>query len=107
MIADRGEQNDRAIKSWVDEQRQRSELALLNEVTEALTRIRQEEELRVLDAASHLAAGTYGYCTDCHRAIPMDRLEHLPFTVRCAACDHLHRLTVDQEEPSTVCGRLH
>lgn len=107
MIANHGEQNDRPITSWVDEQRQRSELALLNEVTEALTRIRQQEELRVLDAASHLAAGTYGYCADCHRAIPIERLERLPFSVRCASCDRRHRLTADQDEPSTVCGRLH
>jgi RNA polymerase-binding transcription factor DksA len=51
-----------------------------------------EEKLRGLSsAAARLAAGLYGYCLDCHRAIEIERLEALPAALRCAVCDAAHR----------------
>jgi len=39
------------------------------------------------DEARHrLAAGRYGLCADCGEAIPVARLQALPFAVRCLPC---------------------
>jgi RNA polymerase-binding protein DksA len=45
------------------------------------------QRLAVVDAAlERLDAGTYGLCTACHRPIPADRLEALPWTPTCIDC---------------------
>ncbi|WP_243075184.1 TraR/DksA C4-type zinc finger protein [Microbacterium sp. SS28] len=44
-------------------------------------------DLVELDAAeARVAAGTYGVCIDCGRAIPAGRLEARPTAVRCVDC---------------------
>jgi RNA polymerase-binding transcription factor DksA len=48
---------------------------------------RDVAELRAIDAAfKRIAAGTYGYCTDCGEPIPTARLEQLPEAARDVAC---------------------
>lgn len=53
-------------------------LALL---TNAQDRIQQIEE-----ALQRMDEGTYGTCENCGRPIGNERLEALPFTTRCVAC---------------------
>lgn len=38
------------------------------------------------DALSRVKDGTYGTCADCGVEIPRDRLEALPWAVRCLSC---------------------
>jgi len=40
------------------------------------------------DARARIAAGTYGTCEGCHRAIPLARLRAMPATRYCVACQH-------------------
>jgi YteA family regulatory protein len=54
------------------------DLALWNNTRE----IRQ----RVDEALDHLDKGLYGICEDCGREIPEERLEAIPYTTLCVAC---------------------
>jgi RNA polymerase-binding transcription factor DksA len=38
------------------------------------------------EALTRMEAGTYGSCVDCDVAIPAERLEARPLSVRCVAC---------------------
>ncbi|MCO8275992.1 TraR/DksA C4-type zinc finger protein [Actinoplanes sp. TRM 88003] len=40
----------------------------------------------VNEALARLAAGTYGRCAECGRAIPPERLEIRPFATTCVGC---------------------
>jgi DnaK suppressor protein len=42
----------------------------------------------IADARARLAAGTYGTCEGCHRAIPLARLRAMPAARSCVACQH-------------------
>ena len=46
----------------------------------------QEMLADVKRAEAKLAAGSYGRCDGCDDAIPADRLEARPWSVRCVAC---------------------
>jgi DnaK suppressor protein len=44
-------------------------------------------ELIQIDAAlARIDEGSYGTCLDCELEIPYDRLQAMPFSVRCAEC---------------------
>ena len=44
----------------------------------------QRRELMLIDAAfQRIDQGTFGVCVDCGADIPMDRLEAVPFAIRC------------------------
>jgi RNA polymerase-binding transcription factor DksA len=46
-----------------------------------------QQHLAAIDAGlGRLDAGTYGACTSCHRPIPPERLEALPWTALCIEC---------------------
>ena len=57
------------------------ELTLAHEVAE--TRDMRDVE----EALDRIAAGTYGICVDCGKAIPRERLEILPQAARCVDCE--------------------
>ena len=40
----------------------------------------------VIDALGRIDQGTFGRCGRCHKEIPKDRLQALPFTPYCIAC---------------------
>jgi RNA polymerase-binding transcription factor DksA len=42
-----------------------------------------------VQALQRLADGTYGRCEDCEGAIPLARLEIVPYARRCAACQRV------------------
>ncbi|MEY2753720.1 MAG: hypothetical protein RJB65_78 [Actinomycetota bacterium] len=45
------------------------------------------QQLTLVDAAlERIAEGTYGQCTVCHRPIPGERLEVLPWAATCVPC---------------------
>ena len=48
-----------------------------------------EETMRaaVIDALQRIEDGTYGRCLQCHALIPTARLEAIPFTPHCVACE--------------------
>lgn len=50
----------------------------------------QRELLLVQAALNRLKAGTYGLCRDCHRPIPVGRLNVLPAAERDVACEERH-----------------
>jgi DnaK suppressor protein len=53
-------------------------------VTRAATLLGRIDEI---DAAlERIAAGTYGVCTSCGTAIPVERLEFRPYAVGCVNC---------------------
>jgi RNA polymerase-binding transcription factor DksA len=72
---------------WLAEQRARCESELIDEICDVLVRIGEEEAQNTSEALAQLAAGTYGYCLDCHDRISVHRLDALSFAVRCASCD--------------------
>ena len=45
---------------------------------------------QVLAARHRLHGGTYGLCVDCGEPIPAQRLESLPATPYCTACQAVH-----------------
>ena len=53
---------------------------------EALRRSAASERAEVDAALERVAAGTYGVCVVCGRAIPAARLEARPFATTCVGC---------------------
>ena len=55
---------------------------------------RDIQELRqIADARERLRDGRYGLCIDCGTAIPLARLEALPFSERCVPCQEAFEAT--------------
>lgn len=55
---------------------------------------RDIQELRqIADARERLREGSYGLCIDCGTAIPLARLEALPFSERCVPCQEAFETT--------------
>jgi RNA polymerase-binding transcription factor DksA len=71
----------------LEDQRARCEEEVVAQVSTAMIEIREELAEQMAAAFAHLEAGLYGYCVDCHEAIPATRLEALPLSVRCASCE--------------------
>ena len=47
-----------------------------------------QQEIRMIEAALHrMDEGEFGFCTKCGARISEDRLDVLPFTPFCRACD--------------------
>ncbi|MEU1532402.1 TraR/DksA C4-type zinc finger protein [Streptomyces fagopyri] len=48
-----------------------------------------ERVLKEIDAAfARVEDGTYGTCLGCAKSVPAERLEILPYTRHCVACQH-------------------
>jgi DnaK suppressor protein len=65
------------------------ENAIRKENDEALVAIGDatDEEIReIRTALKSIDNGSYGTCTQCHKAIPKDRLEALPWATSCINC---------------------
>ena len=46
---------------------------------------------KVEEALARLDAGSYGNCAECNKAIPMTRLDALPYATLCVDCAALRR----------------
>ena len=65
-----------------------------DEVLDALDGSIRTEMARIERTLVKLDQGEYGVCEQCGKLIPVKRLEALPFTTRCVACEErkeLHR----------------
>jgi RNA polymerase-binding transcription factor DksA len=59
----------------------------LDQALEALT-TSAEAQLRMIDAAlARMVDGEYGFCEKCGSGIALERLEAMPATCLCGACD--------------------
>ena len=64
---------------------------------------RDLNEFRALEAAlERLAAGNYGSCMECGRAIGFERLLAQPTAMRCIDCQNLYEKTHAQTAPRTL-----
>ena len=55
---------------------------------------RDQEELMAIEAArGRMADGSYGECTDCGKAIPVERLKAQPAALRCVPCQTAYETT--------------
>ena len=52
----------------------------------ALLENEQQLLVDIDDALARIKAGTYGRCENCHREIPRERLEALPYARYCVEC---------------------
>lgn len=52
----------------------------------ALLENEQQLLVDIDDALARIKAGTYGRCENCHREIPRERLEALPYARYCIEC---------------------
>ncbi|HVO22944.1 MAG TPA: TraR/DksA C4-type zinc finger protein [Candidatus Margulisiibacteriota bacterium] len=73
--------------------------------------VRAKHAIEEIDAAlQRIAAGTYGTCSVCGRAIPAKRLQALPATPFCLECAHAHEAggipVVEEEAPASRSGPL-
>jgi DnaK suppressor protein len=94
---------------WLAEYRARCESELIDEICDVLVKIGEEEAQNTSEALLQLAAGTYGYCLDCHNRIPAQRLDALSFAVRCATCDRARESNarIGGDAPSPLPARFH
>lgn len=60
-----------------------------SEVTEVLDAAARVALGDVLAALHRLDSGSYGWCTDCGDALPLERLEVLPQVGQCLACSRV------------------
>ena len=52
----------------------------------ALLENEQQLLVDIDDALARIKAGTYGRCENCHREIPRERLEAVPYARYCLRC---------------------
>ncbi len=57
-----------------------------DEVLERVGQAANEEIAQIKRALAQIDAGSYGTCSECGTAINAERLEALPFSVRCVRC---------------------
>ena len=60
--------------------------ANFREEHEAVAKQYRESLAAIEQALERLHAGTYGQCTSCGSAIPVERLEWIPYATTCVAC---------------------
>ena len=94
--------DDHTAAQRLEEQRARCESELLDEVSATLARIAAQATEDIVDALVQLAAGTYGYCLDCHKAIPAGRLDALVLAVRCVACERARETSAMNRDTSPL-----
>jgi len=61
--------------------------AVQGDISLSLIQIHAETLTRVDHALTRLDAGQYGLCTECGDEISVQRLNALPFAVRCQSCE--------------------
>jgi DnaK suppressor protein len=57
-----------------------------DEVAFQLAELESRELVQIEKALARLKQGTYGICEGCHKKIPVARLNALPFSTTCIAC---------------------
>ncbi len=63
----------------------------------------QQRELELIDAAlARVDEGTYGICVECDQTIALDRLDALPYALRCAECAARDEVRTSSRAPATL-----
>jgi DnaK suppressor protein len=87
--------SDRPV-GGLDETEQ-AEADIQEHIEVALIQMKGETLQRVREALVRLDAGEYGYCAECGGEISTQRLQALPFAVRCRACEESHEQQAARE----------
>ncbi len=66
--------------------------AVQGDIALSLIQMHSETLARVDHALGRLDAGQYGFCTECDDEISVQRLNALPFAVRCQSCEQTREL---------------
>lgn len=70
-------------------------------------RQRLEEEIaRVQEALNRMEAGTYGYCVDCGKPIPVQRLKAVPTALRDTSCQRVYEARTRELPAPSPLGRF-
>ncbi len=56
------------------------------ELNSQLAEVESRELLQIEEALKRINDGTYGQCDDCGKAIPLKRLQALPYATECIDC---------------------
>lgn len=57
-----------------------------DELNSQLLEVESRELAQIEDALERLAEGTFGYCEECEKPIPLSRLQALPYATECIEC---------------------
>ena len=57
-----------------------------DEVTSQIAEVESLELQQIEEALTRIQSGAYGECNDCGKAIPLARLEALPYATLCIKC---------------------
>ena len=68
----------------------------------ALASLHSETLQKIEDALDRLAAGEYGYCTECGQEILARRLDALPFASRCRSCEETNEVRRTPRPPAVT-----
>jgi DnaK suppressor protein len=72
-----------------------SEADIQNDLSLAVLQMQAETLVRIDAALDRLNTGRYGRCVECEDDIAIQRLQALPFAVRCQACEGKREQTRD------------
>ena len=70
-----------------------AQVKLSDDVLTALSETARREVLQIDAALRRMDERAYGRCVDCSQEIPLERLEALPFTLRCAEDEEARELS--------------
>ncbi len=65
----------------------------------ALIQMKAETLRRVENALQRLDDGRYGDCAECGKEIPSERLQALPFAIRCRPCEEVREARRNRSQP--------
>lgn len=57
-----------------------------DELNSQLLEVESRELTQIEDALERLSDGTFGYCEECEKPIPLSRLQALPYATECIDC---------------------
>lgn len=79
---------------------------LQQEVLLAESQRLEEEIAAVNEALKRMEMGTYGYCVDCGKPIPLKRLKALPSALRDTECQRAYEAKAKTSPPPSPLGRF-
>lgn len=119
MLMERRREVGGKVKQGLQECRQESVCRRMQDVSEpaqdadadvqedielAIIQIQAETVSKIDEALARLTQGTYGYCSDCGKEIAENRLQALPFAVRCKDCEEAREIAERHERSRSRSG---
>ena len=87
--------DDQAIV--VRDEAESSEADMREDIEFVLLQMKSETLKKINEALARLEDGTYGYCSECGEEISGQRLQALPFAVRCKDCEEASEIVRQRE----------